>query len=110
MDLEMPRDNKYLVYHLEDMERFVYDLPAGWLNDDFHWIKPIQDAVVLRRQDLFASVALRAYAGAVLNALDVLDQLGMPSVVIKKRLLEIADYFNAQADMAERDNSRKVPD
>lgn len=66
--------------------------------------EPIEDAVVLRRQDVHASGALYAYGSSCLATADILDHLGIGS----KDLREIADWAGRQADMA-RIAQRKLP-
>lgn len=73
--------------------------------------EPINDAVVIRTQDIFAAAGLNAYAlnirtyiGGVVNF--------MPEEMVDK-LLEVADYFAAVAQEAEDRLVRgecKVPD
>ena len=66
----------------------------------------IADAVVIRRQDLFASPALATYAATI----------GMVSVALKQSgarhtedLLKVADYFQRQSELA-ADEGWKYPD
>jgi len=102
MDLDPPNDDKYIVFNREQFFNSYYNGERGD-------VEPLADAVVIRRQDAFAAVAFRAYAGAIVNALEVIELLGAPSILAKKRLFQIVDYFTAQAEMAEF-NNKKVPD
>jgi len=71
------------------------------------------DAVVIRRQDVFAAPALEAYANAIQCVIDALQQVGIthdgnaPSMV--DHLRETADYFHEQAEKSYGEQ-RKVPD
>lgn len=63
----------------------------------------LADAVVIRRQDLFASPALATYASCI----------GMVAVLsepeIKRQLLAVSDYFEQQAKLA-AEEGYKLPD
>ena len=83
-------------------------LPEGYLavlgsNDSTHIVVSdavVPDAVVIRRQDLFASPCLATYANMIaLVARRVEDP----------ELLAIADYFEDQAQLA-AEEGRKYPD
>jgi hypothetical protein len=64
----------------------------------------VNDAVVIRRQDLFAGPALHAYAANIQLA----TKLAGPSDRTN-RLKQIADYFHEQAILADAEGW-KVPD
>jgi hypothetical protein len=72
---------------------------------------PIDDAVVIRRQDLFAPPALDAYA----NAIQIANTIASHAPVDERathtmtRLQGIADYFHSQAEAAWL-TERKLPD
>lgn len=66
------------------------------------------DAVVIRRQDVFAPPALDAYANAITVALE-LTVHGVSNSERARRLKDIADYFHEQAKLAWTTN-RKIPD
>lgn len=67
----------------------------------------LDDAVVIRRQDVFAAPALDAYANSIQVAL-MLDPGNEHAI----RLREIADYFSEQAAKSWDNNGhpRKLPD
>jgi len=68
----------------------------------------VEDAVVIRRQDIFAPPALDAYANAIQTCIEVLCNGTKPS----GRTLElqaVADYFHDQAAKAWTEQ-RKLPD
>jgi len=64
----------------------------------------LEDAVVIRRQDLFAAPALATYASMIGM---VAQNISNPTV--SKELLSIADYFDHQAGIA-ADEGYKLPD
>lgn len=64
----------------------------------------LDDAVVIRRQDLFAAPALHTYAAMM--AIAVRLSKASPE---RDRLHEIADYFHEQAVLAD-DEGRRIPD
>jgi len=65
-------------------------------------VMELEDAVVIRRQDLFAPPALDAYANSIQVALSILNH---PDEVLS----EIADYFHEQAVLSWQ-TERKLPD
>jgi hypothetical protein len=71
----------------------------------------VDDAVVIRLQDMFAEHGLRAYAGSVITAMDIIREVGSP--LTEKELLpelqKLADYFMDKADEASKITG-KVPD
>jgi hypothetical protein len=64
----------------------------------------IPDAVVIRRQDKFASPALATYAAMIAVAVSLIED-----PVQRTNLLQVADYFEHQAQLA-ADEGRKIPD
>lgn len=90
-------DAKYIVFKREDFESMV------WGNSNYApW--EIKDAVVIRRQDFFASPALATYAAAIAI---VAGREADPKV--KAQLLSISDYFERQAQLA-AEEGWKLPD
>ena len=116
------RDEKYIVFKRDDWEAFLgEDLPAV---EDLSVPEPIEDAVVIRRQDLFAASALDAYSDSIGVSIDVAESLRSRILAAAKgrapdevrhlddalkRLRGIRDYFKAQADQARADGG-KIPD
>lgn len=98
--------NKYIVFKREEFEEWVED-EIGLLEADPPLPQEIEDAVVIRRQDMFAPSAFDAYAKAVAAALLV------PSAYANDKTTEtlrrIADYFHQQAELAWT-TRRKIPD
>lgn len=95
-------DDKYITFKRGDFLEMV----GQWTTQDMSRrqvplvlaeveLLEINDAVVIRRQDLFASPALATYA-AMIGI--VASREGDPE--IKQNLLDIADYFERQGELA----------
>lgn len=100
-------DEKYIVFKKEEWDSF---------RKQFRPTSPplpVEDAVVIRRQDMFAPPALDAYANAITVALTVLSEADGGADIydaeIPKKLRDVADYFHEQAKLA-WDLHRKIPD
>lgn len=97
MSIEIDTDKKYVTFKRADFIRVMgedadvaaYELP---------------DAVVIRRQDLFAAPALATYASCIAMSAKL-----STNEVRKQLLLDIADYFERQAQIA-ADEGWKFPD
>lgn len=95
--------NKYVTFKRDEFLRWLEEdvqpmAAAEFMPDE------IPDAVVIRRQDLFAAPALATYA----------DCIGLVSKTtddkeLQKRLLKVADFFQDQAKLA-ADEGYKWPD
>jgi len=116
-------DSKYLVFKRAEMERWMESNASPGLPT------PLPDAVVIRRQDVFAPPALDAYANAIQCVIEALLRVTSASEIIEpnanvpgqedsiyftprevaKRLQDVADYFHMQASLA-YDTERKLPD
>jgi hypothetical protein len=68
----------------------------------------LHDAVVIRRQDVFAPPALDAYANAIQVVVEMSKGSSVEGASIA-HLREVADYFHDQACKA-WDSQRKLPD
>lgn len=79
-----PKDDKYVVFKMD-----------GTL---------VEDAVVIRRQDLFAPPALDSYANSISIAAMMLEPGEQ-----RLKMQDVADYFHAQA-VASWETERKLPD
>jgi hypothetical protein len=89
-------DAKYVVFARKDFSDMV------WGNSNWQpW--EVRDAVVIRRQDLFASPCLATYAACI----GIVAQREQDPK-IKAELLSIADYFERQAQLA-ADEGFKLP-
>ena len=93
----MDDENKYIVFKREDFESMV------WGNSQYFNYE-IKDAVVLRRQDKFASPLLATYAAMI-----GLVAMEHPDSKKQAELLAIADYFEEQAKLA-AEEGHKLPD
>lgn len=92
----------------------------GW-SPLYHAREALPDAVVIRTQDVFAEHGLRAYAGAVVTAMDILTTEANNAhewcskehaAEVREKVSELqrlADYFNDMADAAHAVTG-KVPD
>lgn len=71
----------------------------------------LDDAVVIRRQDVFAAPALEAYANAIQCLIEAIDLVPYDADLDKSKqsLRDIADYFHDQADRSYM-IQRKLPD
>lgn len=87
--------DKYIVFKRDE---FLADGTAAEL----------EDAVVIRRQDVFAPPALDAYANAIQCVVEVLAN-NTPATGRSAQLQTIADYFHDQAAKAWSEQ-RKLPD
>lgn len=72
-------------------------------------VAELYDAVVIRRQDVFAPPALDAYANAIQCVVETLKALDGWDGASVGHLEEVADYFHEQACKA-WDSQRKLPD
>lgn len=93
-------NDKYIVFKREDWEDAVR---AGELPE-------VEDAVVIRRQDIFAPPALDCYANSIQTAIEMLQATAMSGNVDGiAELRDIADYFAEQAAKSWSEQ-RKLPD
>lgn len=109
--MPMNDDEKYVVFKRSEFENLL-DVHDAWGME----MMRLEDAVVIRRRDLFAAPALDTYANSITIAIDVMCGHDMPldeaieaSATIG-RLQEIADYFHDQARKSWETQSRKLPD
>lgn len=93
------KDEKYLVFKTEDFQRLA---SSGLVPEEIVAYR-VPDAIVIRRQDYFASPALAGYAASIAIAAKLAPEED------RKRLLGIADYFESQAQLA-ADEGWKLPD
>lgn len=97
----MPTDDKYMVFKRQEFMETVGDIEGLSTRYDALALK---DAVVIRRQDKFASPCLLTYAAMI-------GMVGNehPDPKIRAELLDIADYFQRQGELA-GDEGFKLPD
>ncbi|PYS90464.1 MAG: hypothetical protein DMF62_04695 [Acidobacteria bacterium] len=96
-------DEKYIVFNREEFDFWHLKYLS-----DIDICEPVRDAVVIRKQDVFAPPALDAYANAILVVVEALKVTGSEPGLVP-RLLKISDYFRLQAEDA-YDMQRKLPD
>jgi hypothetical protein len=97
--------NKYIVFNREEFEEFLRST-FDFLNPNM--FKPldeheIKDAVIIRRQDYFASPCLLTYAAMISLVAE-----NHPNKKTKSELQIIADYFHEQGVLA-GDEAWKLP-
>lgn len=97
---------KYIVFKREEWKEFNPS-HSSLTPKQFEEMFEIYDAVVIRRQDVFAPPALDAYANAIVTVATVLSQEGLTEQAAKLQL--VADYFHEQATLA-WETKRKMPD
>lgn len=106
-----PDDDKYITFRRHDLVEWLGEMstldwrersPDILLSDALSLSLP--DAVVIRRQDKFASPCLLTYAAMI-------GMVGKehPDAAIQRNLLHIADYFQRQGEVA-GDEGWKLPD
>lgn len=103
---------KYVVFKAsewdEEMKRYLRDQKArGYL---VPLPDEVDDAVVMRRQDVFAAPAFRVYANSMAASMVVAAKLVAPGLHLQSETIsKIARYFQEQAELSESED-RKVPD
>lgn len=88
---------KYIVFKREDFEKYIFTGQPYAKHE-------LKDAVVIRRQDKFASPCLFTYAAMI-----GMVAMEHPDNKVRTELLAISDYFHEQATLAS-DEGRKLPD
>ncbi len=116
---EREMNEKYAVFKREDVqEAFKAELgkPLEQTTVSTIYAKltgaELEDAVVIRRQDIFAPPALEMYSSSILTAIQLAKadlQEGDELPIQIKKLEEIAGYFQEQAELAYT-TDRKIPD
>lgn len=102
-------NDKYVVFKRQD----AFQAPKDYEPEtgDEHMLIPthlaLEDAIVIRRQDIFAGPGLFAYANAIQTAIDLGTQY---PTLDPKPLEELRDFFWEQAMMAKDSPVKKVPD
>lgn len=96
-------DEKYVVFKKSELDKWLADVGRDWMMP-----QRVMDAVVIRRQDMFAAPALEAYSNAMMCAVEALRE-AVPFDDRWERLRDIADYFHQQAEVSYM-QARKLPD
>lgn len=107
--MDEPMDKKYVVFKRSDWEDWV-DKEMRETVFAYMIPPPVDDAVVIRRQDVFAPPQFDGYANGITVATEAMrkDKGGYDTTLIA-RLQRIADYFHEQARLS-WDTDRKLPD
>lgn len=95
-----PHDDKYVVFKRPDFNRWWSQGSVGGTEHRVPAPSALDDAVVIRRQDLFAGPALAAYAACIAMVARANNDAGLQAV---------ADYFHQQS-VAAGEEGWKLPD
>jgi len=98
-------DSKYITFKQEEFDNWVREMSE--FDGALPAPEPITDGVVIRQQDIFGGVALHAYAGAVSNAIQVMEEIGTP---VPPYLYDVRSYFHEVACGADEVKHKKLPD
>lgn len=116
------KNEKYIVMSRADFE--------NWQSASNHWwgheIRPtltpqatieppplpmvLEDAVVIRRRDIFAGPGLYAYSHAIQTAIDLMDIAGNWEPDERESLEALRDFFADQAQLAVDSPNKHLPD
>lgn len=88
------RYDKYIVFNRERFESLLNNTANSHLENSFYE-HAIPDAIVIRRQDKFASPCLLTYAAMITMVGD-----NHPDKQVREELRIIADYFHVQGMQA----------
>lgn len=107
----MTTESKYIVFKREDFFNVLGRSTNGELKPlelfKIEDINELDDAVVIRTQDVFAAPALDTYSNSISVALTVMSYTqGNPNPELSK----IADYFHERAVEAWERQDKKLPD
>lgn len=97
-------DKKYVVFKAEEFSKWYQTVESKGGEVPM----ALDDAVVIRRQDVFAPPALDAYSNAILTTVEIIRADGGP-IGRAENLEKIATYFHEQAALS-WDTNRKLPD
>lgn len=108
-------DGKYVVFKVDDFYCAVQGLFELWGKIEVGTIEDVveqfvvQDATVIRDQDMLSATTLDAYADACLLVSDLLS--GMDAAKDKVNdMMDRADFFKARAERARQSSIKKLPD
>lgn len=99
-------DRKYVTFKREDLDKLLSEMAAVDPSLALGVLGRIEltDAVVIRRQDYFASPALATYASCI-----AITTVLMQDAQVKERLRRVGDYFQRQSELA-AEEGWKLPD
>lgn len=97
LEMDIIEDRKYVVFRRE--EPMAGADPAAHI---YAAGDAIEDAVVIRTQDLFAAAGLQAYAEVIRTGVALLEQSGsvIADPAVLDGLFEVAEYFESRAQEA----------
>lgn len=100
----MADGDKYITFKRDEFFQLLGELGAEVdISSSFTELE-VKDAVVIRRQDVFAPIPLESYANSVRLAISLAEK-----GPVSDRLQGMADYFYEQATLSWTMN-RKLPD
>ena len=108
-------DDKYIVFKREDFDEFFRLVQADRPYIEALTDRSLNDAVVIRTQDVFAGPALHCYAASISVAAKLVSAQHIDRDYTEEeasqinRLQQIADYFHERALEAD-ESEQKVPD
>lgn len=109
-------NDKYVVVKRDDFDAvFGEDFPGNHEIGDIYAAlleHEVDDAVVIRRQDMFAGPALHTYAASIDVAVKIASAQRVDDLRVARQigdLRRIADYFHQQATLCD-DTAGKLPD
>lgn len=113
-------DDKYITFKREDYETLLQQIGGLGLHDVEEILqglseREVPDAVVIRRQDVFAPPALDAYSNSIMSTVELIGELyttePMPAGLNDKLsgLKDVSTYFHEQA-VESWNTNRKFPD
>ena len=113
MDQDDPLfDEKYLVLKRDELPIVLEHMAHGFTKDHAAGVLEqhrVDDAVVVRRQDLIAAPVLGCYANILAAMVKTLGKDDNPNRAMMKSLTNAGDYFDRQAEAA-AEEGWKLPD
>lgn len=100
-------DVKYIVFKRDEFNKWWQQIVATDEDYKVTWPSPVTDAVVIRKQDVFAPPALDAYANSIAVVIQLLNQMEEHADTVAA-LSSVADYFHSAAAESWQ-MSRKTP-
>lgn len=94
------KDEKYIVFSRAEFAGWLTCLQNGDDIADIDHPAVLDDAVVIRTQDVFAGPALHAYASNIWNVAQAYRACGLQH--LPDQLLSVADYFHERAVEADK--------
>jgi hypothetical protein len=102
-------DPKYIVFKADEFDTFKKE--GVWEVTNAVYPQAVDDAVVIRLKDPFASTALYTYCNTIMSFLELMDDRDVTMTEGERQtLLDIADYFHGQAMDSEKIKGKRLPD